>query len=170
MNFHGFDVQGANNVAESTSASSTAQILFNQGSSTTFIFPCLVGQTSGEVAWVDDFQVEVLPYATTYTDSSRAAETLTIPTANVFTKGSWTVELVYIPKTADNKAAVALWGMQLANGNWYRILVYQSGVFQATVYTNGTETGVGGLLASRCPATSPIRSASPATGLIYASM
>ena len=60
---------------------------------------------STPLSWyVDCLQLEQKAYATSWNigGTTRTSETLTIPTAGVFTKGNWAVEMVYIPSIINN--------------------------------------------------------------------
>ena len=104
---------------------------------------CGEGGTQTGVCYLDCFQVEQKGYLTSFADSTRAAETLTIP-STVFTKNNWSVEYTYTPQTADNKGVVATWGLSCENGSWYRIIQYSSGWIQASVCVGGVEKGISG--------------------------
>ena len=57
-------------------------------------------------AWWDAIQVEQKPYATSFTDGTRTAESLTIPTAGVLNPQEGTVEVTYIPSLDSSKVAL----------------------------------------------------------------
>jgi len=51
-------------------------------------------------------QIEQKPYATSFIDGTRAAETLTIPTAGVLSASEGTIEVIYIPNFDSSKVAL----------------------------------------------------------------
>jgi len=58
---------------------------------------------------IDDVQLEQKPYATSFVDGTRAAETLTLPTDGVLNPEEGTIEAwVYVPDTSFNRAIVVL--------------------------------------------------------------
>jgi hypothetical protein len=61
-------------------------------------------QVDDALYW-DGAQLEQKPYPTSWTlgGTTRAPETLTIPTAGIFEKGNWTVELTFNVKTLNNR-------------------------------------------------------------------
>lgn len=55
--------------------------------------------TAGGIFWIAAIQVEQKPYATSFINGTRAAETLTIPTEGVLNPQEGTVELWFIPQS-----------------------------------------------------------------------
>ena len=98
------------------------------------------GIGAGE-CWFAEVQVENKDYATTYCDTTRVGETLTIPTANVFNKGNWSVEFSYIPISQFTTGRFRdLFTIFIDNNNWYKIGTNDLGEqFQISVNSNGVE-------------------------------
>ncbi len=90
--------------------------------------------------WWDGAQLVQSSYATSWITgaSTRAAETLTVPTANVFTKGSWAVELVYRPKDALPSTYFWVWETQIDSQNSYQLYVDSSGALHLAVVSGNT--------------------------------
>jgi hypothetical protein len=76
---------------------------------------------SGDVVYVRFFQLEAKPYATSFTDGTRAAETLTIPTAGVLSPQEGTISVwAYINDIARRQVPGQynrIWQVQGANPN-----------------------------------------------------
>ncbi len=92
---------------------------------------------------VEFVQLEQKAYATSFHDSTRAAEALTVPTTGVFTKGNWAIELIFNPTSIQNIGGRAgyLWFCYIDANNWYRIIITATGQFQISVSSGGLETG-----------------------------
>ncbi|MDD5006657.1 MAG: hypothetical protein PHS33_09190, partial [Candidatus Omnitrophica bacterium] len=82
--------------------------------------------SSGAITfWVLYSQLEQKAYPTSWIDSgvTRAAETLTIPTAGIFTKGNWTVEFIFNPTSIITTSGRDLWVMIIDANNYYALYV-----------------------------------------------
>jgi len=88
-------------------------------------------------------QLENKEYSTTYmktegASETRSSETLTVPTAGIFNKGNWAVELVYIPKntlnTINNRV---LWIAYMNSTNYYALFTDPDGYIKLYVISNG---------------------------------
>ncbi len=98
---------------------------------------------SGQNNWliVDYFTCEKKAYCTSPTDVTRAAETLAIPTAGVFTKGSATVEFTFEPTSTQvvtGKTGV-LWYCWIDNNNRYMLAVNADGRVYAAAKSGGAD-------------------------------
>jgi hypothetical protein len=99
--------------------------------------------TGSATFYVDGLQVEQKSYATSATSwilgsTTRSSEILTIPTAGVFNKGNWTVELTYIPTSEQNNGEINyIWDCYIDVNNRYVIRTVQSGLLQCVVWSNG---------------------------------
>ncbi len=86
----------------------------------------------------DGIQIEQKAYATSYINTTRSPETLTIPTAGVFTKGNWAVDLTYIP---TSERAINGWGFlwccYIDANNYYWSVVSPSGYLYLVVVSGG---------------------------------
>lgn len=96
-------------------------------------------------------QLEKKPYPTSYmatttAAATRAAETLTIPTAGVFTKGNWAVELSFTPKITDYPYKYDyLWECYIDASNFYVLRVnYTTGYIALYVVSGGVTKGIVG--------------------------
>ena len=70
--------------------------------------------------YVAVIQAEQKAYATSFINGTRQPETLTIPTAGVFTKGNWTVEFIFTPHNLTGYSAnVLLWDCYIDASNRY---------------------------------------------------
>jgi len=111
-----------------------------EASGTAYIF--VVTQTAqGITFYVDGLQVEQKPYATSWhlPGASRAAEVLTVPTANVFAKGSWAVEMEFTPTSAQVVAGryASLWQCSIDANNFYILGVSPDGYLFAEMRSGG---------------------------------
>jgi hypothetical protein len=90
--------------------------------------------------WVDGIQIENKQYATSWITGSatRAAETLTIPTAGVFAKGNWAVEMVYIPTSNTLGTQVMLCSYEIDSNNYFDIRITSSGYLSGEIKSGGT--------------------------------
>lgn len=70
--------------------------------------------SSGEWFEVDAVQLEAKPYATSFIDGTRAAETLTIPTAGVLNPQEGTIEFWWNPLSKNPQTYPSL----ISTGNW----------------------------------------------------
>lgn len=90
---------------------------------------------------IKNFQIEVRNYATTYSSLSRAADTWTVPTQEVFHRGAWTVEMEYRP--TSNQAIAGrtgqLWNLTIDQQNGYALRVSPEGRVYLAVKSGGTE-------------------------------
>jgi parallel beta-helix repeat protein len=74
-------------------------------------------------------QIEQKAYATSWITggATRSSETMIIPTAGIFTPGSWTVEMRYTPKDAgfntNEPSSTVLWDLYINNNNRYILYV-----------------------------------------------
>ncbi|MEN6349341.1 MAG: glycine-rich domain-containing protein [Syntrophomonas sp.] len=88
-------------------------------------------------------QLELKSYATSWQigGTARVAETLTIPTAGVFDKGSWAYEKVFIP--VDNPVVSGrsgiLWQVRIDANNYYELGYNASGYLYLKIVSGGTE-------------------------------
>jgi len=85
-------------------------------------------------------QLEQKPYATSFIDGTRAAETLTIPNANVFNKSNWNLEFQFNPasnQVVSNKTGY-LWENYIDANNYYALKVGSDGKPYLEVKSNGT--------------------------------
>jgi hypothetical protein len=75
--------------------------------------------------YIDGLQIEQKPYPTSWIlgGTTRAAETLTIPTAGVFQKDNWAVDLTYIPDNADITTYKVLWTCRIDGNNYYQLSI-----------------------------------------------
>lgn len=100
----------------------------------------LVDPQVGDALYWDGAQLEQKPYPTSWTlgGTTRAPETLIIPTAGIFQKGNWTVELTYTPKALvnDNTRRV-LWRVFIDANNYYSIVKERTGEIFGIVISNG---------------------------------
>lgn len=100
----------------------------------------LVDPQVGDALYWDGAQLEQKPYPTSWTlgGTTRAPETLIIPTAGIFQKGNWTVELTYTPKALvnDNTRRV-LWRVFIDANNYYSIVKETTGEIFGIVISNG---------------------------------
>ncbi|MEL7568825.1 MAG: LamG-like jellyroll fold domain-containing protein, partial [Dehalobacterium sp.] len=80
------------------------------------------------------------PYATSWTlgGTTRASETLTIPTAGVFQKGNWAVELTYISKIVAYSNYPRLFHCGIDANNYYDIAITPDGRIYGEVRSEGT--------------------------------
>jgi len=115
---------------------------FTTGSTTTVgIYLGINGAGTGiGECWFGDVQIEQKAYATSYCDTTRAAEVLTVPTADVFQKGNWTVKLRFTPTSATNVGNVEhfLWHCPIDANNDYRLRVGIDGKLYLGVRSGGT--------------------------------
>jgi len=71
--------------------------------------------------WVDGFQLEQKPHATSFVVGTRDNEVLKVP-ANVFNKGNWTINLKYkAHQGIDDTWFRVLWECFIDSGNWYQV-------------------------------------------------
>lgn len=75
---------------------------------------------------------------TTSSSVTRANETLTVPTSNVFNKGNWAVSFTYIPKSKLTGAWHTLWGLAIDANNFYEININTYGQIVTYVKSGGT--------------------------------
>jgi|GEM_PF-1839975 phage minor structural protein, N-terminal region len=89
--------------------------------------------------WIDEIQIEQKAYATSWQigGTTRNSEVLTIPTAGVFNKGNWTVEMVYTPIDAFVSSYPYLWGIDIDANNRYALYVH-AGLVYLAVRSGGT--------------------------------
>ena len=94
---------------------------------------------AGATGWlcVDDIKLEDNGYSTTWQPYGleRKDEIVTVPTAGVFYKGDWTVELTYRPDNGPcSEHWNVLWQCYIDTWNWYELAVEQTtGVFKLRV-------------------------------------
>jgi hypothetical protein len=98
---------------------------------------------SGASGWGDGLQIEQKAYPTSFQlpGTARAAETLTIPTANIFTKSNWTVELNFqtLNTVTSRVFNQILFDCYIDGGNRYVVfLSYTTGMLTAWVVSGGT--------------------------------
>ncbi|MEL7568790.1 MAG: LamG-like jellyroll fold domain-containing protein [Dehalobacterium sp.] len=94
----------------------------------------------GDKFYFDGLQLEQKPYNTSWTlgGTTRAAETLTIPTSGVFQKGNWTVELVYTPTSSTNTGVWSrLWDIHIDTNNRYTLCHSPSGQLVFDIVSGG---------------------------------
>lgn len=64
-------------------------------------------------------QFEPVPFATTFTNGTRTSEVLTVPTANVFHKGGWTIEMTVISKIEVGITNQYFWSLRIDDDHRY---------------------------------------------------
>ena len=92
-------------------------------------------------AYCDGFQLEQKPYATSYIDTTRSPESMIIPTANIFTPGSWTVEMRYTPTSNPAKGGsnyADIFQLTIDAGDNYNLYINPSGQIYGTVRSGST--------------------------------
>lgn|GEM_PF-6821728 len=93
--------------------------------------------------WADGLQLEQRPYATTWQlgGTPRAAESLTIPTAGIFTRGNWAVEGIYTPQIPMNVGNVekTLFAYEIDASNWLRMRVGVNSEWNFAVMSGGVQ-------------------------------
>jgi phage tail protein X len=129
-------------------ASVTFNLTFNYAPYTVSVASTTNGHTLHLYVWfgtgttyVLAEQLEKKPYATSFIVTTRVAETLTIPTAGVFQKNNWAVELTYIPTSKpDNGINIAiLWYCVIDSpNNRYLLYVDTDGKIKFRVVSGGT--------------------------------
>jgi hypothetical protein len=89
--------------------------------------------------YADGLQLEAKSYATSWIQggTTRAAETLTIPTADVWNDDEWSVELFYTPKI-DTATYRTLFIVYINANNFCQVVVNTSGKLYAEVRSGGT--------------------------------
>ena len=94
-------------------------------------------------------QVENKAYGTSHmvtegTSATRAAETLTIPTAGVFTKGSWTIEQCFKPMGTQVRANAykRLWQIFIDANNYYNLVIGSDGKAYLETYSGGVPKSI----------------------------
>jgi hypothetical protein len=103
--------------------------------------------SSGAITfWVLYSQLEQKAYATSWIQggTTRIAETLTIPTSNIWNRGNWTVEMVFIPTNAMNAGEYKdFWTNIITDGiNAYYLGVSPTGQLIAYIYSGGTSYNI----------------------------
>ncbi len=90
---------------------------------------------------IDFVQLEQKAFATTITDSPRAAETLTIPTAGIFTRGNWTIEGIYTPQIPMSVGSVekVVFNLVIDANNFYRLSVGWEGEWRFLIRSGGVD-------------------------------
>lgn len=95
--------------------------------------------------YADCMQIEQKAYATSWVlgGTARSAESLAIPTAGVFTKGNWAVEMTFSPTSKQDITGRFghLWTLAIDSNNWYRIGITATGQLQISVASGGVEKG-----------------------------
>jgi parallel beta-helix repeat protein len=96
-------------------------------------------------------QTEVRPYATSYmpttnASATRSPESMIIPTANIFTPGSWTVEMRYTPKsTVTGSGSLVLWSIENGStSNLYEMGVNTAGRLYLSTKSGGAQLAITG--------------------------
>lgn len=91
--------------------------------------------------WVDYFTCEKKAYCTSPTDVARVAEVLTVPTAGVFAKDNWAVELDFTPTSEQVVTGryARLWECYIDADNRYSIMINPLGVIYGSVKSGGAE-------------------------------
>lgn len=103
------------------------------------------GSTSviGDIFWFADLQIEQRAYSTTWQigGTPRVAENLTIPSANTFNRGNWTVEGVFTPQILMNVGNVTktLFDLTINVDNHYRLTVGTTGEWRFVVRSGGVD-------------------------------
>ena len=147
-----YDGAGAN-ISQANSSLSSASSAFTEltliatapvGAVTCFVSADLVGALQNEILWYDGGQIEQKAYPSSWQlpGSARAAEVLTVPTAGVFTKSNWAVELVYVPKSTVATQCM-LWSYQIDANNFIQLYVYNNLLYfliksGGTIYSTAT--------------------------------
>jgi hypothetical protein len=92
------------------------------------IFVLILGDPQvGDVLYWDGAQLEQKPYPTSWTlgGTTRVPETLTIPTAGIFQKGNWAVDVTYIPNNSDKSLYKLIWMIRIDGTNLYQLCIDQ---------------------------------------------
>ena len=92
------------------------------------IFVLILGDPQvGDALYWDGAQLEQKPYPTSWTlgGTTRAPESLTIPTAGIFQKGNWTVDVTYIPNNSDKSLYKLIWMIRIDGTNLYQLYIDQ---------------------------------------------
>jgi len=94
---------------------------------------------------VDFIQLENKLYATTFHNSTRVSEVMTIPTTDVFIKGSWTVEMT-ISLTSNYGVPIPryLWYICIDSNNYYNLMLDWSSAWWAEIRSGGTSRVISG--------------------------
>lgn len=99
-----------------------------------------------EAIWWDGIQSEQKAYTTSFQlpGSARAGEVLVVPTANVFTKSNWAVELVFTPTSSQviTGRYAWLWEIYIDANNFYRLIITPSGVAYLEVTSGGVAKSI----------------------------
>ena len=101
---------------------SILKVMFTTGASATWVKLGVLLSPGVIGGWFEItlVQLEQKSYATSFIDGTRAAETLTIPTAGVFTKGNWTIEFIFTPHNLTGYSGnVLLWDCYIDASNRY---------------------------------------------------
>ncbi len=103
--------------------------------------PAFYGSNGTVYAIFSNIQLENIP-ATSWINGTRSPETMIIPTAGIFTPGSWTVEMKYIPKTIKG-AYQFLWAMMIGSpaNNW-QLGITSSGEIYLAVGSGGNQPNI----------------------------
>jgi hypothetical protein len=91
-------------------------------------------------SWIDDVMAEKLPMATSYHPTTRAGETLDVP-GSVFTKGNWTVEMIFKALTTMNVGGLTKYLFNAGTGtdNRWSMYVLSTGAIQGKTVVGGAE-------------------------------
>ncbi len=101
---------------------------------------CFSNDANSHTWWIDGIQIEQKAYATSWITgaSSRAAETMIIPSAGIWTPGSWTVEMKYKPicnpVSGTFRVLFRLW---INSSNYLGFCVNQSGNLYGEAMSGG---------------------------------
>lgn len=108
------------------------------GAVSAFIGVRLLGVSQNEALWYDSGQLEQKSYGTSFVDTTRSPETLSIPTAGVFNKGNWSVEMGFSPTSQQAPSPQnLLWRLLIDSNNSYGLRTNTSGYLEAYTVSNG---------------------------------
>jgi RHS repeat-associated protein len=114
------------------------------GKTAVFMLARRYNTTSAVTYYLDGIQLEQKPYATSWNPggAARAAEILTIPTANVFAKGNWSVELTYKPTRITGSFQVLWYNYIVSTQEAYMLYVdpYNGGTLDLVVSSAASGT------------------------------
>lgn len=95
--------------------------------------------TAAITYYADGLQLEQKPCATSWTlgGTTRAGETLTIPTAGVFNKGNWAVDITYIPHNANFTTDKRLFRCVIDGNNQYQMQILATSGYPGLLIVSG---------------------------------
>lgn len=95
----------------------------------------------GITFYADGLQIEQKAYATSWQlpGTARTAETLTLPTAGVFNRGNWAVDLVWkSPPSLPTAANSWFWTLYIDANNYYGLYIQSTGEIGLVIRALGT--------------------------------